>query len=85
MEAASDWMPSCMSPSEAITKVWWSTMSPKRALSMRSASAMPTAVEMPWPSGPVVVSTPSVWPFSGWPGVLDSSWRNAFRSSIDTS
>ena len=23
---------------------------------------------MPWPSGPVVVSMPLVWKFSGWPG-----------------
>jgi hypothetical protein len=30
-----------------------------------SPSAMPTAVAIPCPSGPVVVSTPSVWPYSG--------------------
>ena len=30
---------------------------------------------MPWPSGPVVVSTPLVWKFSGWPGVSDPTWR----------
>jgi hypothetical protein len=29
---------------------------------------MPTEVAMPWPSGPVVVSMPLVWKFSGWPG-----------------
>ena len=34
---------------------------------MRSPSAIPTAVEMPWPSGPVVVSMPGAWPYSGWP------------------
>ncbi len=28
---------------------------------------MPTAVAIPCPSGPVVVSTPGVWPYSGWP------------------
>ena len=33
--------------------------------------AMPTAVAMPWPRGPVVVSTPGVWPYSGCPGVLE--------------
>ena len=32
---------------------------------------MPTAVARPWPSGPVVVSTPGVWPYSGWPGVAE--------------
>ena len=37
--------------------------------------AMPTAVARPWPRGPVVVSTPGVWPYSGWPGVLDPSCR----------
>ena len=31
---------------------------------------MPTALARPWPSGPVVVSTPGVTPTSGWPGVL---------------
>ncbi len=37
--------------------------------------AMPTAVASPWPKGPVVVSTPWVWPYSGWPGVLEPHWR----------
>ena len=40
-----------------------------RPRSRRAAMAMPTALPMPWPSGPVVVSTPGVWPCSGWPGV----------------
>ena len=31
---------------------------------------MPTALATPWPSGPVVTSTPAVWWSSGWPGVL---------------
>ena len=31
---------------------------------------MPTAEARPWPSGPVVISTPGVWRCSGWPGVL---------------
>jgi hypothetical protein len=43
----------------------------KRCASSFSASAMPTALARPWPSGPVVVSTPGVsWPNSGWPGGL---------------
>jgi hypothetical protein len=33
--------------------------------SLRSAMAMPTALAMPWPSGPVVVSMPAAWPNSG--------------------
>jgi hypothetical protein len=37
----------------------------KRAAAIFAASAMPTALPMPWPSGPVVVSTPGVWPNSG--------------------
>ena len=32
--------------------------------------AIPTALAKPWPSGPVVASTPGVRPYSGWPGVL---------------
>jgi hypothetical protein len=55
------------------------------AASSFSASAMPTALLMPWPSGPVVVSTPGVTPNSGWPAVLLCSWRNFFSSSIDRS
>src|SRR4051795_1208008 len=41
---------------------------------------MPTALPMPWPSGPVVVSTPAVWPYSGCPGVLLRHVRRALRS-----
>jgi len=33
---------------------------------------IPTAFEIPWPRGPVVVSTPGVRKCSGWPGVSDS-------------
>ena len=36
-----------------------------RPRSRRAAIAMPTALPTPWPSGPVVVSTPAVWPYSG--------------------
>ena len=53
----------------------------KRSASMRSASAMPTAFAMPWPSGPVVVSMPAAWPYSGWPAVGLPSWRKCLRSS----
>ena len=68
-EMASWLIPSIRQPSPAITQVRWSTRSsPKRAFRWRSAIAMPTAVARPWPSGPVVVSTPGVWPYSGWPG-----------------
>jgi len=31
---------------------------------------------------PVVTSTPAVRKFSGWPGVLESHWRNCLTSSI---
>ena len=40
---------------------------------------MPTAAPRPWPSGPVVVSTPGVMKHSGWPGVFDSSWRKRLQ------
>ena len=45
---------------------------------------MPTLLPQPWPSGPVVVSTPAVWRYSGWPGVLLPIWRNSLRSSSDS-
>ena len=43
----------------------------KRAASSRSASAKPTALPTPWPSGPVVISMPGVpsASYSGWPAV----------------
>ena len=52
-----------------IANTWWSqTSAPNRARRFASASAMPTPFAKPWPSGPVVTSTPAVWPYSGWPG-----------------
>src|SRR5436189_127573 len=47
------------------------------------ASAMPTLLATPWPSGPVVVSTPEVQRYSGWPGHLLSSCRAAVMSPPD--
>ncbi|CAB4959948.1 unannotated protein [freshwater metagenome] len=86
-EDASAEMPSIRSPSEAMQYVRWSwTSAPYFWRRKTSAIAMPTAFEMPWPSGPVVTSMPSVsgsgvasgpapasgrWNSrSGWPGVL---------------
>jgi hypothetical protein len=46
--------------------------------------AIPTLVATPWPNGPVVVSTPEVQRYSGWPGHLLSSWRKRLMSSSDT-
>ena len=45
---------------------------------------MPTLVATPWPSGPVVVSTPEVQPYSGWPGQRLPAWRNVLMSSSVT-
>ena len=45
---------------------------------------MPTEVAMPWPSGPVVVSTPEVQRYSGWPGARESSWRKLSMSCSET-
>ena len=52
-----------------------------RPRSQRDAIAMPTAEARPWPSGPVVISTPLVWRNSGWPGVLDPQVRSASMSA----
>ncbi|CPU64692.1 Uncharacterised protein [Mycobacteroides abscessus] len=43
---------------------------------------MPTDDARPWPSGPVVISTPRVCLYSGWPGVLEPHVRSASMSSI---
>ena len=73
-------------PSPATTKVRWShTSSPKVVRSQRSVIAIPTALAKPWPSGPVVISMPAVWRYSGWPGVRLPHWRNWRRSSKDRS
>ncbi len=57
----------------------------KRAAIMRSAIAMPTAFAKPWPRGPVVVSMPGAWPYSGWPAVRLPHCLKLFRSSRDRS
>ncbi len=49
-----------------------------------SATAMPTDVATPWPSGPEVVSTPLVHRYSGWPGHFEPSCRKRLRSSRET-
>ncbi|KFC53034.1 hypothetical protein GY12_12775 [Micrococcus luteus] len=80
-----------MSPSEASTNTWWSNGEVPGAASgsisprtRRCSYAKPTPIARPWPSGPVVTSTPWVWPYSGWPGVLDPSVRSAWMSSISS-
>ena len=52
-----------------------------RPRSLRDAIAIPTAEDNPWPNGPVVISTPLVWWYSGCPGVSDPHVRNASRSA----
>ena len=47
-----------------------------RPRSYRDAIAIPTAEARPWPSGPVVISTPRVCRYSGCPGVLEPQVRN---------
>ena len=50
-------------------------------LKYASAIAIPTAVANPCPSGPVVQSTPGVFPYSGCPGVIESIFLKFFKSS----
>ena len=80
-------LPSIMQPSPLITKMrlcWMSVLSrPILAANCLAAIAMPTAEPKPLPSGPVVMSTPLVWPNSGWPGVRLPHWRKLFSSSMD--
>merc|ERR1719409_851482 len=52
---------------------------------LQAAVAMPTPLPTPWPSGPVVDSTPGVQPNSGWPGVFESLTRKLATSSIGRS
>ena len=46
-----------------------------------SAIAIPTALQIPCPKGPVVISTPWVCPYSGWPGVKLPTCLKFFMSS----
>jgi len=59
--------------------------SPVVELNRAAAMAMPTPWPKPWPNGPVVVSTPGVNPYSGWPGVLLPHWRKFVSSSSERS
>ena len=81
-------MPSIRSPSEQMNQVRWSTISApgrlKRARSIASATAKPTELPKPCPSGPVVISTPGVSPRSGWPGVSEPSRRKRLSSSSES-
>ena len=83
-------MPSIRSPSEHKAKTRWvigrkaSPSTAVRASSILAASAMPTELATPCPSGPVVVSMPGVSCTSGWPGVMLPHWRKRLRSAMPT-
>ena len=62
-------MPSIRSPSVTIAYTRKPASDPYTASRCLAAMAMPMALAVPWPSGPVVTSTPGVCPYSGWPGV----------------
>ena len=53
----------------------------ERGLGIEQAVEKPTAEAMPVPSGPVVISTPLVCPYSGWPGVREPAVRSFLMSS----
>ena len=76
-----------MQPSPARHQTLWSNIFAsgvlKRASAIFSDIAIPTALPMPCPRGPVVVSTPSVSPYSGCPGVFEPFALNFFKSSIE--
>ena len=48
-----------------------------------SAIAIPTAIAIPCPSGPVVASTPTVCPYSGCPGVKEPNCLKFLTSSSE--
>jgi hypothetical protein len=55
----------------------------KWAAAHRPAIAIPTLVAVPWPKGPVVVSTPEVHRYSGCPGQrLSSCLKRLMSSSV---
>src|SRR5690625_7078137 len=90
-EEASEETPSCRSPSEAITYTRWSNgevpsgaSGSSRPRTRRWANAIPTAVASPWPSGPVVVSTPVVCPTSGCPGVSEPQRSEEHTSELQS-
>ena len=45
-----------------------------------SARANPTAFDIPWPSGPVVVSIPVLGIYSGWPAQIEFNFLKFFIS-----
>lgn len=54
---------------------------PKRLFRNASATAMPAALAMPWPSSPVVTSMPQAWSISGCPAQCEPSTRKRLISS----
>ena len=83
-------MPSIRQPSPTNTRCgdrrWSCAGRLNCAASAVSASAMPTALARPWPSGPVVVSTPGVMAdIPDGRGSSSASWRKRLSSSIGRS
>ena len=72
---ASQLQPSCSSPSPTTTNVR------RRDPSSLAAKAVPTAIGRPWPSGPVLASTPGDFVRSGWPLSWESGCMKVASSS----
>ena len=72
---ASQLLPSCSSPSPVSTYVR------RGETSSLAEIAWPTAIGRPWPSGPVLASTPGTLLRFGWPLSRDSGLRNVASSS----
>ena len=61
------------------------TLEPNFFLKISSPIAMPTEFPSPWPKGPVVVSIPEFFLYSGWPAQIELSCLKFFSSSIEKS
>ena len=64
--------------------MWLIIFLPNWFFKISSAIANPTALAIPWPSGPVVVSIPDPGLYSGWPAQIEFNCLKFFMSFNET-